>query len=332
MSYALFQQVSFEHPWWLWCLCVWPVVWWWHQRQAPLALPMSLPNVRLPKTWRHRLLASLPYFTLLGGGFLILAIAGPTRHLEEQNISTQGIDIMLVMDVSQSMLALDFEPNRLEASKEVAAEFVNQRPYDRIGLVLFAGDAYTACPITADHNVLQTWIQQIHYGYLVEGTAIGMGLATAVNRIKEGLAKEKVLILLTDGDNVQGYIDPMTAAQLAKNYGIRTYTIGVGTEGEALVPTGTKSDGTYYYGLSKVTINEPLLKKIAETTGGQYFRATTKTDLQGIYHQIDALEKTEMTVTAIKTKRLLFRRCLAWGLLLLLSAAILKRIFVPSLF
>ena len=201
----------------------------------------------------------------------------------------------MAIDVSASMLAKDLKPNRLEALKLVAAEFIQGRPNDRIGLVEYAGESYTKTPITSDKSIVLRSLKEIQYNTIIEGgTAIGMGLATSVNRIKDSKAKSKVIILLTDGVNNSGFIDPITASELAVEYGIKTYTIGLGTNGMALSPVALSRDGKFQYGRVQVEIDEDLLKEIAEATGGQYFRATDNRKLKEIYKEIDKLEKTEV--------------------------------------
>ena len=234
-------------------------------------------------------------------------------------VKAEGIDIILAMDLSSSMLAKDFDPDRLTVSKEVAAKFVDKRVYDRIGLVVFAGDSFTQTPLTTDHNILKDFLANIVCGMLDDGTAIGMGLATATNRLKDSKSKSKVIILLTDGVNNAGYIKPLTAAEIAKEYDMKIYTIGVGTTGAALTPVNRRNDGKFVFGMSKVNIDEKLLSEISKMTGGRYFRATDEAMLNSIYDEIDQLEKTEMEVNVFKRYKDIFRipLMLAFGLLLL---------------
>ena len=221
---------------------------------------------------------------------LIIILARPQSTNSWQNTSTEGIDIVMAMDISSSMLAQDFKPNRLEASKDVAASFINGRPNDNIGLVVFAAESFTQCPLTTDHTVLLNLFKDIQPGIIQDGTAIGLGLANAVSRIKDSQAKSKVIILLTDGVNNAGEIAPVTAAEIAKTFGIRIYAIGVGTQGKAPYPFQT-AFGVQYQDID-VEIDEPTLKQIASTTGGQYFRATDNSSLKEIYSEIDKMEKT----------------------------------------
>ena len=260
---------------------------------------------------------------------LIIVLARPQSTNSWQNVNTEGIDIMLVMDISSSMLAQDFRPDRLEAAKDVAASFINGRPNDNIGLVVFAGESFTQCPLTTDHAVLLNLFKDIHCGMIEDMTAIGLGLANAVSRLKDSKAISKVIILLTDGENNTGEIAPTTAAEIAAAFGIRVYTIGVGTIGEAPYPQQTPF-GTRIVNIP-VSIDEPALKQIAATTGGQYYRATNNTSLRGIYTEIDQLEKTKISVQEYSKKQeeYKFFALLVFGFLvleLLLRYTVLRKI------
>lgn len=262
------------------------------------------PRVKLsslgqfPTSGALSVLLGLPRFLrYVGLAALIVALARPQSRLSWQNVTTEGIDIVIAMDISASMLAKDFEPNRLESAKDVATQFIEGRPNDRIGLVVYEGEAFTQCPLTTDHRVLINLMEEIHTGMIEGGTAIGMGLATAVNRLQESDAKSRVVILLTDGDNNAGSIAPMTAAEIAQSYGVRVYTIGVGSEGRALSPVAIYPDGRYKYDYVEVKIDEKTLKEIADMTDGAYFRATDRQALAQVYSQIDKLEKTKINVT-----------------------------------
>lgn len=240
----------------------------------------------------------LPFFLRsIALALIIAAVARPQSLMSWQNVSSEGIDIVISMDISASMLAKDFKPDRLESSKEVAARFIHGRPNDRIGLVVYEGEAFTQCPLTTDHNVLVNLLKDVRTGMIKDGTAIGMGLSTAVNRLRESDAKSKVIILTTDGENNSGTISPMTAAEIAKTYGIRVYTIGVGAIGRAMSPTAIYPDGSYRYEMVDVRIDEELLKQVAEMTDAAYFRATDESVLQGIFQEIDRMEKTRINVT-----------------------------------
>ena len=230
---------------------------------------------------------------------LILALARPQTRNDEEIITGQGIDIILCMDVSGSMLAQDFLPNRLEAMKQIAADFVDKRPTDRIGLVIFAGESFTVCPVTTDRGMLKTHILSAYSSFLEDGTAIGDGLSTSVERLKGSTSRTKVIILLTDGENQGGLIDPLTAKEIAKSEGVKVYTIGMGTEGYAPAPMQSET-GQVTIQKQKVNIDEPLLRQIAAETGGLYFRARDNQSLQNIYTEIDKLEKTKVAITALK--------------------------------
>lgn len=321
-------QLHFVHPLFLLLLLLIPALIWWlrrQQQQRYVVMEMSsLQSTIKLSTWRSRLRPLLPYFRLAALGLLIVAMARPQRTLKEEKINAEGIDIVMTMDLSSSMLAQDFKPDRLEVAKRMASEFVSQRQYDRIGMVVFAGEAFTQCPLTTDHEVLLNFISQLQCGLLEDGTAIGMGLAAAVNRLKDSPAKTKVVILVTDGVNNVGYFKPITAGEIAKEFGIKVYAIGVGSVGEALTPVSRRSDGRFIFGLAPVEIDEDLLRQISKMTGGKYFRATSANDLQQIYRQIDRLEKTKIEVTAIKRYSEEFR-WFALGALVILALEFLLR-------
>jgi len=267
---------------------------------ASLRMPGLQPFENAGITFRHYLRHILFACRTLGIALLIIVLARPQATSKFQDISTEGIDIVLTMDISGSMLARDFKPDRLDAAKDVATEFISGRPYDRMGLVVFSGESFTQCPITTDHAVLINLLREIQSGMIEDGTAIGMGLATAVNRIKDSKAKSKVIILLTDGVNNRGAIAPATAAGIAKTYGIRVYTIGVGTQGVAPYPVQTPF-GMQYQDM-QVEIDEAILKDIAQTTGGKYFRATDNDKLVQVYKEIDKMEKSKIDVRQFSRK------------------------------
>lgn len=284
----------------------------------------SLEAVKDVSAWRGKLRAILPILRALTFIFFIIALARPQLTLKEEEIKAEGIDIALVMDLSSSMLAQDFKPDRLEVSKQVASDFIDKRQHDRISLAVFAGEAFTQCPLTTDHRVLKEFLAGLQCGILEDGTAIGMGLATAVNRLKDSEAKSKIVILLTDGDNNAGYIQPMTAAEIAKEFDVKIYTIGVGSRGKALAPISRNSNGQYIFGLAPVKIDEQLLTKMSEQTNGKYFRATDEQSLEQIYSDIDQLEKTEIEVTTIKRYSEEFYRFVFLGLIFLLVEFLLR--------
>lgn len=258
---------------------------------------------------------------------LIVALARPQVRNDEELISGEGIDIMLCMDVSGSMLAQDFTPNRLEAMKQVAIDFVDKRPTDRIGLVIFAGESFTSSPITMDRNTLKTQILNAQTGYLADGTAIGDGLATSVERLKNSTVKTRIVILLTDGENQGGLLDPNAAKEIARSMGIKVYTIGMATEGFAAAPLQS-DDGQVTLRKQKVNINEELLRDIAAATGGLYFRARDNASLQNIYAEIDKLEKSKVQIMTLKRFReKYFPFAVAAGIFLLLEIILRYTVF-----
>ena len=263
---------------------------------------------------------------------LIVALARPQIiDVSIQTKKSRGIDIVIAVDVSSSMLAQDLKPNRLEALKEVAKEFVNDRINDRIGLVVYAGESYTKTPVTSDKSIIINSINEIIFdGVIEDGTAIGMGLATSVNRLKNSKAKSKVVILLTDGVNNSGFIDPNTSADLATSFGIKTYTIGLGSNGNARAPIALNPDGSFRYGLTKVEIDEKLLKEIASKTGGLYFRATDNKKLKEIYDEINKLEKTEVEEFKYSNAKEVYRFFVFAAVILILIEWILKTTFFKS--
>lgn len=238
---------------------------------------------------------------IIAFAFLIIVLARPQSTEHWQNVTTEGIDIMIALDISSSMLARDFQPDRLEASKDVAIEFISGRPDDRIGLVVFAGESFTQCPLTSDHSVLINFFHDVESGMIEDGTAIGNGLATSISRLKDSKAIGKVIILLTDGVNNRGEIAPKTAAEIAKIFGIRVYTVGVGTMGMAPYPVNTPF-GIKYQNM-KVEIDEKVLKEVALATDGRYFRATDNRKLKEIYKQIDQLEKSKIEVKEVSRRK-----------------------------
>ncbi|EMY82503.1 VWA domain-containing protein [Psychroflexus gondwanensis] len=294
----IFENFTFENPSWFWLLLSIPlaVFWYWKKRdQQNASLKMSSTQ-GFKKSTLAKLRPLLFILKMLALVLLTIAMARPrTVDVTTKVKKTEGIDIIMAVDISASMLARDLEPNRLEALKKVAINFIEGRPNDRIGLVIYAGESYTKTPLTSDKSIIFNAINDLEYTQNIEGgTAIGMGLATSVNKLKDSKAKSKVIILLTDGENNAGFIDPKTATQLATEYDIKTYTIGVGSNGMALSPVGIKANGQFEYRNMEVKIDEALLKTIAESNGGKYFRATDNQKFEAIYEEIDALEKTEI--------------------------------------
>jgi len=301
---SLWGNIDFVHPEAFLLLLSIPLLGLWYflrlrKRQTYLTISDSTPIKKL-STWRTILYPYLPILRVFSLAFIIIALARPQLTLKEEEIKAEGIDIILVMDISSSMLAQDFQPDRLQVSKEVAKQFVDKREFDRIGLVVFAGESFTQCPLTTDHRVVKDFLDGLQCGMLEDGTAIGMGLASAVNRMKDSDSKSKVVILLTDGVNNSGYIKPLTASEIAQELETKVYTIGVGTRGQALSPVSRRSDGRYIFGMANVEIDERLLEEIANMTGGQYYRATDQQSLESIYAEIDRLEKTEMEITSFR--------------------------------
>ena len=327
--------MHFQAPYFLWLLLllvpmIGYYVWRTLQGGATIRLSSTEGLGRLPRTWRYYL-RHLPFvMRAVAFALLIVALARPQDVERLSHTDTEGIDIMLSIDVSGSMLARDFKPDRLTAAKEVAGAFVADRYGDRIGLVAFAGEAFTQSPLTTDQGTLQTLLSRIRSGLIEDGTAIGNGLATAINRLRESEAKSKVIILLTDGVNNRGEIAPMTAAEIAKAQGIRVYTIGVGTEGMAPYPA-LDMFGQMTFVQQKVEIDEKTLSAIATQTGGRYFRATDKEKLKAIYDEINELEKSKVEISERVIYHELFLRWVLVALALLvaeflLSTLLLKRI------
>ena len=307
--------MTFANPLYLYLLLLLiPVIAWyiWKQKGAQASLQVSATQAfdKFPVTYKSYLRHFRFFLRLLVLICVIVAFARPQSSSRWQNSTTEGIEIILALDVSTSMWAQDFKPDRLEAAKDVAAAFINGRRNDNIGLVEFAAEGFTLCPMTTDHVILLNQLKNVQCGVLEDGTAIGVGLATAINRIKDGQAKSKTIILLTDGSNNRGQVSPATAAEIAATYGIRVYTIGVGTRGMAPYPARTPY-GTIVTQQVEVDIDENTLKQIAATTGGEYFRATDENALEKVFEEIDKLEKTKMSVKEFSKKE---EEYLVWAL------------------
>ncbi|MGZ0015526.1 vWA domain-containing protein [Yeosuana sp. AK3] len=296
----MFEGIEFVNKEWFWLFLLLPIALLWHiftvKKQSAALKISSLKGFKISHSWLPKLKHLLFALRLLALALIITALARPqTVNVSTRTKTTRGIDIVMAIDVSASMLAKDLSPNRLEALKEVAAEFIKGRPNDRIGLVEYAGESYTRTPITSDKSIILRSLKEVRYNTIIEGgTAIGSGLATSVNRLKDSKAISKVIILLTDGVNNSGFIDPKIASELAVEYGIKTYTIGLGTNGTALSPIAILPNGDFQYGRVQVEIDEALLKEIADVTGGKYFRATNNEKLEEIYGEINKLEKTDI--------------------------------------
>ncbi len=291
------HNIVFENRWFLWFMLIIPLLALHYiYRQGKAHAPVTLSTTPFldtgRRTFRHYLRHLLFVMRLTAIALIIIVIARPQSVNRWQSSTTEGIDIILTIDVSGSMLARDLTPDRLEASKQVATEFISSRPYDRIGLTVFAGESFTQCPLTTDHAALINLLREVKSGIIEDGTAIGVGLATAINRIRDSDAVSKVVILLTDGVNNRGSIDPVTAAEIARTFGVRVYTVGVGSRGYADYPVQTPF-GVRYQKM-QAEIDEALLQRIAELTGGHYFRAVDNSSLRNIYNEIDKLEKSKI--------------------------------------
>ncbi len=302
MLYEWFQHISFAYPIFFGLFLLIPLMIGWYVTKSKegqgTVLVSSVRNFAGARSWRNTALHLLFILRLFAMSSLIVALARPQMRNDEQFVNGQGIDIVLCLDISGSMLAQDFTPNRMEAAKNVASEFIDNRPTDRIGLVIFSGESFTMCPLTTDHLVLKTQLFNVESGLLEDGTAIGSGLATGVERLRSSQSKSKVIILLTDGENNGGLIDPNTAKEIAKSVGVRVYTVGVGTEGFAPVPVQTP--GGVVMQREKVNIDEKLLTQIAVETGGKYFRARDNESLKNIYTEIDQMEKSKIEISTLK--------------------------------
>ncbi len=331
----MLQGIEFTHTELLWLLLLLPPLLLWyvvkHKKQtAVLEISNSSGLVKGNLFWtvlKHCLFG----FRTLALVLIIVAMARPQSvDVSTKTKKTRGIDIVMAIDVSASMLAKDLKPNRLEALKDVAGKFIARRPNDRIGLVEYAGESYTRTPVTSDKNIIFNSLKEIKYNTIITGgTAIGMGLATAVNRIKDSKAKSKIIILLTDGVNNSGFIDPLTASELASEYGIKTYTIGLGSNGMALSPVAIRN-GKIQYSRIQVEIDEKLLKEIAQGTGGKYFRATNNKKLEEIYAEINQLEKTEIEEFKYYNYEERFRPLVLWALALLVFEFLLRHTLLKS--
>lgn len=330
----MFNNVTFAYPYFLYLLLLLPLIllWYWrHNKKRSPAITYSNLELfnGLKKTLRERL-RHLPFFLrLFGLSFLIVALARPQSFSSGENVYTEGIDVAMLLDISGSMLAEDFKPNRLEAAKNVIDEFVSGRTTDKIGLVVFASESFTQCPLTIDYPVLRGLLKEIKSGIIEDGTAIGTAIANGVNRLKDSKAKSKVIILLTDGVNNSGEIDPITSAQIAKKFGIRIYTVGVGTIGEAPYPFQTPFGKRYQ--MVPVEIDEKILNEVAEITDGKYFRATDNKKLEEIYNIIDTMEKTRVEITSYRKAKELFYGWLIAGFFIVLLELILSRTYLRKL-
>lgn len=334
--FDFFNDITFANKELRWLFLVIPVIIVWYifkQKSFTAEIKTSSLNglEKLKPSFKEYLRHGLIVLRLAAISLLILVLMRPQSRSSYKDVKTEGIDIILALDISTSMLAKDFKPNRLEAAEELAAKFIDSRPNDRIGLVIFSGESFTQCPLTSDHAVIKNLFKGIKLGVLADGTAIGNGLATSVTRIKDSKAKSKVVILLTDGVNNQGSVAPITAAEIAKAYDIRVYTIGLGTTGKALSFAGIYPDGSYAYEYADVVIDEKTMTEIADMTGGQYFRATDNDKLKEIYKEIDRLEKTIFEEKNFTNKSEHFLPFATTAAILLLIEFLLKNSILKSI-
>ena len=330
----MLKPITFGNPGFLFLLLVIPllVAWYFYRRKkqtADLQLSTTEGFAQVGRNLKFYVYQSLYILRLLALTVLIIALARPQTSLSRQDISVEGIDLVIALDVSGSMLAMDFKPDRLEAAKDLAIEFIDGRPNDRIGLVIFSGETFTQCPLTTDHAVLKNLFRDIHSGMIDDGTALGDGLATAVNRLRGSKAISKVIILLTDGVSNMGSLDPRSAAEIAKLYGIRIYTIGIGTIGQAPYPVQTP------FGMQTqmmpVTIDESMLMEIAKGTDGKYFRATNNAKLRSIYQEIDKMEKSKIDVTEFRKKKEEFLPLVLLAFVLIGLEMILRYLYLKNI-
>ena len=303
----------------VWLLLFLPLAWLFLRRKPGISLRLPQPNSAMGDlSFRTKIRNKLSWLRWLALALLILAMARPQRKWEEEKIKADALDIVLSMDISPSMLSRDFDPDRLSVAKRVAAEFVAKRPHDRIGLVAFSAEAFTQCPLTTDRRVVQTFINELAVGRLEDGTAIGMGLATAVNRLKDSPSRSKIVVLLTDGENNAGYIAPLKAAEIAQTLGIRVYTVGIGTEGVVMSPAQRNSDGSYSFAPRFMKFDTQLLEEISAATGGKFYRAFSERDLAAIYAEIDRLEKTKIEISTVRRTTDYFHWLIGAAVILLL--------------
>lgn len=328
-------DIEFAHKFFLYFLVLIPAMalWYWYKFRKN-----SQPEIKMSSTKAFGMYRSnfKLYFNhaafvmrLLAMVLFIIALARPQSKLTSRDITVEGIDIMIALDISGSMLAEDFKPNRMEAAKNMAIEFVRSRPNDRIGLTVFSGESFTQCPLTTDHTVLINLAEEVHTNMVRDGTAIGDGLATSINRLRTSTAISKVIILLTDGVNNMGMIDPLTAAQIAAKFGIRVYTIGVGSSGPVPYPFQT-ARGVVYQNV-EIPVDEPLLEEIAQITDGKYFWANTQNKLEQIYEEINELEKTKIDVTEFKSNKDEFFPFVLLGLIFLIIEFLIRNIYLRSI-
>lgn len=323
-----FSTFKFANPEYFYALAIIPIYLLYHyltekRKNASISLATLSPFAQMKPSLKMRLRHALPIIRSIAIAFLIIALARPQSSSSRKSVKTDGIDIVMALDLSTSMLAMDFKPNRMEAAKNRAIDFVNNRVNDRIGLVVFSGESFTQCPVTVDHEVVKNQIRSLKTGMFQDGTAIGSGLATSVSRLKESKAKSKVIILLTDGKNNAGVVSPETAAEIAKTFGIRIYTIAVGKYGFADYPVQLQGGGTIIQQM-EVDVDESVLKRIAEISGGEFYRATNDKSLKNIYDKIDKLEKTKIDIAYFNKKSEEFLIYAMWGFGFLLFELVIR--------
>ncbi len=329
------SSFEFASPYFLYGLIIIPLLIVWYifrgrRQSAYIRFADTSFFSKLPRSWRAYCRHMLFVLELSAMTLLFIALARPQSSSTNQKVNVEGIDIVMTIDISSSMLAQDLKPDRLEAAKEVGSDFIKGRPDDRIGLVVFASETFTQVPLTTDHGMVLNMLKDMRCGMLEDGTAIGDGLASSVSRLKDSEAISKVVILMTDGDNNAGSVDPSTAAEMAKLFGVRVYTIGVGTRGKAPYPVHDQYGRKYFQQLD-VNINEPLLQQIADETGGKYFRATSNEKLEQIYAEIDQLERSKIEVNEFKRVHEEFLPFVLWATALLLLAFALRHTVFKTL-
>jgi Ca-activated chloride channel homolog len=325
---------AFQYPWLLVLLAVLPLMWWYKGRRISISEKLHLATVSSLKatlTWRIRLHIHAKWLLYGAAALTIFALARPQKVDFQKNVEGQGIDILLALDISPSMLARDFKPDRLAVAKRVAMDFVRSRPVDRIGLVSFAGEAIVEYPLTTDHALIQSRIDAMTVGQLADGTAIGMGLGTALTRLADTTTRSRIVILMTDGENNAGYYSPEQATDIATELGVKVYTIGIGTDQLAEAPIARNFDGSYEFAARRLMIDERLLKEIAEKTGGQYFLANSEDMLRRIYKQIDQLERSNYQIKEVVNRQEFFSYFLFPALLLLILYALIRWLWAKSL-
>lgn len=330
----MFEGIIFKYPVMLYLLILIPFLIWIYfkyfvKRETYLRYSSLNLFSNLKPTLKEKFIHVPFYFRMIAFAFLIVALARPQSFTSGENILTEGIDIVMVLDISSSMLAEDFKPNRLEAAKKVVSDFISNRKYDRIGLVVFSKEGFTQCPMTIDYNVIKNLLKDIKSGIIEDGTAIGNAIATAVDRLRESKSKSKVIILVTDGVNNSGEVDPLTAADIAKTFGVKIYSVGVGTYGQAPYPFQTPFGLRYQ--MVPVEIDENLLKQISNSTGGKYFRARNNDALEKIYRQIDSMEKTKIEITSYSNASELFYYWAMLSLIFLISEIVFSKFYLRKL-